>query len=167
MDALSRNVQVLGIDAGGTLTDTFFVDAEGEFVVGKAQSTPENESIGLLKSSEDGLADWNLAPEDALPQLQTGVYSGTAMLNRVVQRKGLKCGLIVNAGVEDFHRMGRAVQSHLGYALPGSHSSQHPHYDPPLVPRYAHARRRRTHRHVWGRSSSRCAKTTFARRHAN
>ena len=136
MDALSRNVQVLGIDAGGTMTDTFFVDAEGEFVVGKAQSTPDNESIGLIKSSEDGLAEWNLALEDALRNLQTGVYSGTAMLNRVVQRKGLKCGLIVNAGVEDFHRMGRAVQSHLGYAYPDRiHLNIH-YYDPPLVPRY-------------------------------
>lgn len=135
MDALSRNVQVLGIDAGGTMTDTFFVDAEGEFVVGKAQSTPDNEAIGLINSSEDGLAEWNLALEDALRNLQTGVYSGTAMLNRVVQRKGLKCGLIVNAGVEDFHRMGRAVQSHLGYAYPDRiHLNIH-YYDPPLVPR--------------------------------
>lgn len=135
MDALSRNVQVLGIDAGGTMTDTFFVDAEGEFVVGKAQSTPDNEAIGLINSSEDGLAEWNLPLEDALRNLQTGVYSGTAMLNRVVQRKGLKCGLIVNAGVEDFHRMGRAVQSHLGYAYPDRiHLNIH-YYDPPLVPR--------------------------------
>jgi len=135
VDALSRNVQVLGIDAGGTMTDTFFVDAEGEFVVGKAQSTPDNEAIGLINSSEDGLAEWNLPLEDALRNLQTGVYSGTAMLNRVVQRKGLKCGLIVNAGVEDFHRMGRAVQSHLGYAYPDRiHLNIH-YYDPPLVPR--------------------------------
>ena len=57
------------------------------------------------------------------------------MLNRVVQRKGLKCGLIVNAGVEDFHRMGLAVQSHLGYAYPDRiHLNIH-YYDPPLVPR--------------------------------
>lgn len=131
----ARNVQVLGIDAGGTMTDTFFVDANGEFVVGKAQSTPQNESIGLLASSEDGLGNWGLALADALKQLQTGVYSGTAMLNRVVQRRGLKCGLIVNRGMEDFHRMGRAVQSHLGYAYEDRiHLNTHS-YDPPLVPR--------------------------------
>ena len=50
-----RSVQVLGIDAGGTMTDTFFVDANGEFVVGKAQSTPENEALGLIESSKEGL----------------------------------------------------------------------------------------------------------------
>ncbi|MGQ3671404.1 hydantoinase/oxoprolinase family protein [Xanthobacter sp. TB0136] len=131
-----RSVQVLGIDAGGTMTDTFFVDQEGEFVVGKAQSTPQNESLGLIASSEDALGAWNMSLEEGLRQLQTGVYSGTAMLNRVVQRKGLKCGLIVNRGCEDFHRMGRAVQSHLGYAYEDRiHLNTH-RYDPPLVPRH-------------------------------
>ncbi|WP_101341613.1 hydantoinase/oxoprolinase family protein [Cereibacter azotoformans] len=132
----ARSVQVLGIDAGGTMTDTFFVDAEGEFVVGKAQSTPENEALGLIESSREGLAHWGLSLEDALSSIQTGVYSGTAMLNRVVQRKGLKCGLIVNAGMEDFHRMGRAIQAYLGFAYEDRiHLNTH-YYDPPLVPRH-------------------------------
>jgi acetone carboxylase, beta subunit len=131
----SKSVQVLGIDAGGTMTDTFFVDANGEFVVGKAQSTPQNEAIGLINSSKDGLALWGISLTAALSQLQTGVYSGTAMLNRVVQRKGLKCGLIVNRGMEDFHRMGRAIQAYLGYAYEDRiHLNTH-RYDPPLVPR--------------------------------
>ncbi|WP_454620329.1 hydantoinase/oxoprolinase family protein [Bradyrhizobium cenepequi] len=131
----NRSVQVLGIDAGGTMTDTFFVDANGEFVVGKAQSTPQNEAVGLINSSKDGLALWGIDLTAALSQLQTGVYSGTAMLNRVVQRKGLKCGLIVNRGMEDFHRMGRAIQCYLGYAYEDRiHLNTH-RYDPPLVPR--------------------------------
>jgi acetone carboxylase beta subunit len=130
-----RNVQVLGIDAGGTMTDTFFVDSDGDFVVGKAQSTPLNEALGLIASSEDGLSNWGLSLGAALKQLQTGVYSGTAMLNRVVQRKGLRCGLIVNRGMEDFHRMGRAIQAYLGYAYEDRiHLNTH-RYDPPLVPR--------------------------------
>ena len=131
-----RSVQVLGIDAGGTMTDTFFVDSEGEFVVGKAQSTPENEALGLIESSKEGLEHWGLSLEDALSGLQTGVYSGTAMLNRVVQRKGLRTGLIVNAGMEDFHRMGRAIQAYLGFAYEDRiHLNTH-YYDEPLVPRH-------------------------------
>ncbi|GAA0310301.1 hydantoinase/oxoprolinase family protein [Rhodovulum strictum] len=131
-----RSVQVLGIDAGGTMTDTFFVDADGEFVVGKAQSTPDNEALGLIESSREGLGHWGLSLEDALSSIQTGVYSGTAMLNRVVQRKGLKCGLIVNAGMEDFHRMGRAIQAYLGFAYEDRiHLNTH-YFDEPLVPRH-------------------------------
>jgi len=130
-----RRVQVLGIDAGGTMTDTFFVDADGDFVVGKSQSTPQNEALGLIASSKEGLEHWGLTLQEALGQIQTGVYSGTAMLNRVVQRKGLRCGLIVNAGMEDFHRMGRAIQAYLGFAYEDRiHLNTH-YYDEPLVPR--------------------------------
>ncbi len=30
---------IMSMDAGGTMTDTFFVDKSGRFVVGKAQTT--------------------------------------------------------------------------------------------------------------------------------
>jgi acetone carboxylase beta subunit len=130
-----RKPQILAIDAGGTMTDTFIIDDRGEFVVGKAQTTPEDESVGLLNSAEDALLYWNMKVEEAFPQLLTGVYSGTAMLNRLVSRKGRKVGLIVNKGMEDFHRMGRAVQSYLGYSYSDRlHLNTHK-YDPPLVPR--------------------------------
>ena len=33
---------IMSMDAGGTMTDTFFVDETGRFVVGKAQTTPED-----------------------------------------------------------------------------------------------------------------------------
>ncbi|MBE3593836.1 MAG: hydantoinase/oxoprolinase family protein [Candidatus Carbobacillus altaicus] len=132
---MTGKIQVLGIDAGGTMTDTFFVDTEGNFVVGKAQSTPQDESEGLIQSSADALMQWGLTVEEVFPQLITGVYSGTSMLNRVVQRKGLEVGLIVNRGMEDFHRMGRAIQSYLGYSYEDRiHLNTH-RYDPPLVPR--------------------------------
>src|SRR5690606_25479805 len=87
-------------------------------------------------SSREGLEAWGLELEDALASIQTGVYSGTAMLNRVVQRKGLRTALIVNAGMEDFHRMGRAIQAYLGFAYEDRiHLNTH-YYDEPLVPRH-------------------------------
>jgi acetone carboxylase, beta subunit len=61
MEAVQRHsydasqVQVMGIDAGGTMTDTFFVRADGRFVVGKAQSNPDDESFAILESSADAL----------------------------------------------------------------------------------------------------------------
>jgi acetone carboxylase, beta subunit len=130
----TRNAQILAIDAGGTMTDTFIIDEKGEFVVGKAQSTPEDESIGLLNSARDALTYWNTSVEEEFPKLLAGVYSGTAMLNRLVSRKGRRVGLIVNKGMEDFHRMGRAIQAYLGYSYSDRlHLNTH-RYDPPLVP---------------------------------
>ena len=127
-------VQVMGIDAGGTMTDTFFVRGDGRFVVGKAQSNPQDESLAIFNSSEDALAHWKRTVDDVYPELVTCVYSGTAMLNRVVQRKGLDVGLICNKGFEHVHSMGRAIQSYLGYALEERiHLNTH-RYDEPLVP---------------------------------
>ena len=107
------HVKVLGFDAGGTITDIFFVRSDGRFVVGKAESNPQ----AVLESSHDALAQWPRDVDEVLPELVACVYLGTAMLNRVVQRKGLDVGLICNRGFEQVHSMGRAIQSYLGYAL--------------------------------------------------
>ena len=132
MNDLTNPVEVMGIDAGGTMTDTFFVRADGTFVVGKAQSDSD-EAKAVLESSTDALGHWDMTVEEVYPQMVTCVFSGTAMLNRVVGRKGLRTGLIVSKGFEDFHRMGRAIQCYLGYAFEDRlHLNTH-RYDEPLA----------------------------------
>ncbi|RST73079.1 hydantoinase/oxoprolinase family protein [Siminovitchia acidinfaciens] len=127
--------QILAIDAGGTMTDTFIIDEKGDFVVGKAQTTPMDEHIGLINSAKDALGQWDAEVEEEFPNLRAGVYSGTAMLNRLVSRVGRRVGLVVNKGMEDNHRMGRGLQSYLGYSYSDRiHINTH-HFDPPLVPR--------------------------------
>ncbi|WP_313430724.1 hydantoinase/oxoprolinase family protein, partial [Siminovitchia terrae] len=117
------------------MTDTFIIDEMGDFVVGKAQTTPMDEHIGLLNSAKDALGQWDAEVEQEFPNLRAGVYSGTAMLNRLVSRVGRRVGLVVNKGMEDNHRMGRGIQSYLGYSYSDRiHINTH-HFDPPLVPR--------------------------------
>ena len=67
-----RDPRVLAIDAGGTMTDTFIVDQAGEFVVGKAQTTPEDESAGFMASAVDALEQWGSSPEEAFPGIASG-----------------------------------------------------------------------------------------------
>jgi len=127
--------RVLAIDAGGTMTDTFIVDGRGSFVVGKAQTTPENESIGFMASARDALKQWDSTPEDGFPPIVSGIYSGTAMLNRLLQRQGLRVGCIVNAGHEDYLRLERGIQTYLGSSYADRlHVATHFHNEP-LVPR--------------------------------
>src|SRR5690606_16860427 len=97
-----RNPRVLAIDAGGTMTDTFIVDEAGSFVVGKAQTTPEDESVGFMESARDALEQWDSSPEESFPAIASGIYSGTAMLNRLLSRTGRRVGAIVTAGHEDY-----------------------------------------------------------------
>jgi acetone carboxylase beta subunit len=134
--ATGRDPRVLAIDAGGTMTDTFIVDRVGEFVVGKAQSTPEDESVGFMASTRDALAYWDSDPESALPRMVSGIYSGTAMLNRLLERKGRKVGVIVTGGIEDALRLERGIQTYLGYPYSDRlHVATH-HHNEPLVPRH-------------------------------
>lgn len=133
--AATRNARVLSIDAGGTMTDTFIVDRAGEFVVGKAQTTPEDESVGFMASARDALGYWDDTPEHAFAGIVSGIYSGTAMLNRLLERKGRRVGCIVSAGTEDHLRLERAIQTYLGYPYSDRlHVATH-HHNEPLVPR--------------------------------
>ena len=128
--------RVLAIDAGGTMTDTFIVDEMGRFVIGKAQTTPEDESEGLMGSAADALRQWELEIDGAFPGVRSGVFSGTAMLNRLLSRKGLDVGVIVTAGQEDSLQMERGIQTYLGYSYADRlHIATH-HHNPPLVPRH-------------------------------
>ena len=135
MAVSERNPRVLAIDAGGTMTDTFIVDRSGQFVVGKAQTTPEDESVGFMRSAEDALRYWDAEPEQSFPQIVSGIYSGTAMLNRLLERKGRRVGCIVSGGLEDYFKLERGIQTYLGYSYSDRlHVATH-HHNVPLVPR--------------------------------
>jgi N-methylhydantoinase A/acetone carboxylase beta subunit len=117
------------------MTDTFIVDEHGAFVVGKAQTTPEDESVGFIASARDALGQWDSTPETGFSAIVSGIYSGTAMLNRLLQRQGLRIGCIVNAGHEDYLRLERGIQTYLGTSYSDRlHLATHFHNEP-LVPR--------------------------------
>ncbi len=117
------------------MTDTFIIDRNGEFVVGKAQTTPEDESLGFMNSSKDALSYWGMDVKEAFPAIVTGIYSGTTIINRLLQRKGRKVGVIVSKGMEDYFRLERGEQTYLGYSYSDRlHVCTHQH-NPPLVPR--------------------------------
>jgi acetone carboxylase, beta subunit len=126
---------IMSMDAGGTMTDTFFVDETGRFVVGKAQTTPDDESQGFAKSVEDALRQWDARPHNLFPQVATGIYSGTSMINRLLERKGRRLGIIVTAGMEDYFQLERGIQTYLGYSYQDRLKVATHRHNPPLVPR--------------------------------
>ena len=111
-----RRPLVLGIDAGGTMIDTFIVDEEGNFVVGKAATTPHDESVGFLEAAEDACAYWDAGFDTLFPQLEVALYSGTTMLNTLLTRRGKRIGLLTTKGFEDDVLMGRGVHNWTGYS---------------------------------------------------
>jgi acetone carboxylase, beta subunit len=51
-----------------------------------------------MESSRDAPSQWSSEPAEAFPALVSGIYSGTAMLNRLLSRTGPRIGAIVTAG---------------------------------------------------------------------
>ncbi|MBM4463359.1 MAG: hydantoinase/oxoprolinase family protein [Chloroflexi bacterium] len=130
-----RKIKIIGSDAGGTMTDMIMVDEMGDFVVGKASTTPRDESIGFLDSLEDAFERWNMdwkkEAQTVLPDVQATVYSGTAMLNVLLTRTGRKVGLVITKGFEDtlLHERGGGV--HAGYGFQDKmHKVTHIHNEP-------------------------------------
>lgn len=118
------------------MSDSFVIDEDGTFIIGKAITTPEDESEGILNSLKDALNYWDTTLEDSGGFVEALVYSGTTMINRLLERKGnSNIGIIVNAGFEDLHRLGRALQCWIWLDYGGRlHAREHEH-PKPLVPR--------------------------------
>jgi acetone carboxylase beta subunit len=135
----SRKVVLLGSDAGGTMTDMILVDNNGDFVVGKASSTHQDESIGFVNSIRDAFENWGIESDkkgnNLFPDLIAAVYSGTTMLNTLLTRTGKKVGIIITKGFEDtlLHERGGGV--HAGYGFQDKmHKVAHIHNEP-FVPK--------------------------------
>ncbi len=129
---------IVTCDAGGTMTDILVVDAAGRFSVGKASTTPQDESLGFWESLEDALGGWGVKLDGAgaLKPLEASIYTGTTMLNTLLQRRGKRVGLIITKGFEDSFVVERGFQAVAGYSYADRlHTVTHVH-NSPLVPRH-------------------------------
>ncbi len=127
------------------MTDAFIVDQSGEFVVGKALTTAHDESLGAVASFTDGLKHWDCSLEEGAESIRATIYSGTAMLNRVLTKEGdSPIGVIVTAGFEDVLRFERGIQVWLGLSYADRlHSVSHRHNEPIVPKRYIRGVRER------------------------
>lgn len=126
-------------DAGGTMTDVIVVDERGRSVIGKAPTSPADESIGYMESLEEALEQLGIAPKGAGRsfgrQIETSVYTGTSMLNTVINMSGAKTGLLVTKGFEDIIAQGRGSQTFIGAQWSEITHMQYRKHRIPLVPR--------------------------------
>jgi N-methylhydantoinase A/acetophenone carboxylase len=99
----------IDIDVGGTFTDVF-VNRDGETRTGKALTTYEDLSIGVVKAIEDAAGKYGLSLEELLEETNVIRYSTTILINSLIQRKGRRLGLITTQGLEHLIYIGRSRQ---------------------------------------------------------
>lgn len=100
---------LVALDAGGTMTDTFLVDVEGNFVLGKALTNHQNEALSYLDSVADAARSWSMSAEMIHRGAMSTTYTGTTMLNVLLTRTGMKTGLLITSGYEHTPIMERCL----------------------------------------------------------
>ena len=102
----------IGIDVGGTFTDVVCYDQEAcSFRVAKVPTTSEDQSRGCVDALK------SLDASSAV--IQTIVHGTTIATNAIIERKGVRCGLITTRGFRDTLELGRRTRPH-AWGLTGS-----------------------------------------------
>jgi N-methylhydantoinase A/oxoprolinase/acetone carboxylase beta subunit len=97
------------IDIGGTFTDCY-VRLDDREVWCKARTTPFDLSQGLSRAIADAAERLGLTASELVSQTQILRYSTTLAMNKLIERKGPRLGLIMTEGFEDTVLIGRASQ---------------------------------------------------------
>ena len=97
------------IDVGGTFTDLVLTYEERR-VIAKSPTTPYDLSVCFLNVLEDGADQLDIELEELLPQIEVVRYSTTVAMNRLIERKGPRLGLMTTEGHEEAILIGRGAQ---------------------------------------------------------
>ena len=99
----------IDIDVGGTFTD-LVLNFNGKALIKKSPTTPYDLSVCFTRVIEDGAGALGMKIEDLLPAIEMIRYSTTIALNRLIEKKGPRLGLITTEGHEDVVLLGRGAQ---------------------------------------------------------
>jgi N-methylhydantoinase A/oxoprolinase/acetone carboxylase beta subunit len=99
----------IDIDVGGTFTD-LVLNYDRQTVIRKVPTTPYDLSVCFSNVIEEGAQALGMKMENLLPAVDMIRYSTTIALNRLLERKGPRLGLITTEGHEDTTLLGRGAQ---------------------------------------------------------
>jgi N-methylhydantoinase A len=119
----------IGVDVGGTHTDVAVL-RHGRVARGKALTTYDDFSRGLLEAVEVTAAELDMSLEDLLSETDLFINGTTVVTNAITQLRGSRVGVLITSGFKDTFRLGGGVRQ----AVFDDHLQSPP---PDLVPREA------------------------------
>jgi N-methylhydantoinase A len=129
---VTRNT--LDVDVGGTFTD-MVVHYRGQPLTLKVPTTPYDLSVCFLEAVEEAARTLGVEPAEFVGQIDLVRYSTTVAMNRLIERKGPRIGLITTEGHEDAILIGRGAQWIDGTRLDERRALPLQTKPQPLVPR--------------------------------
>ena len=100
---MEKERNVVFIDTGGTFSDTIILKENGEFITGKASTTPDNLAEGFFASLEAACRNMGKKTSKEVLPATVGIGYGTTQgTNILVTRANApKIGFITTRGAED------------------------------------------------------------------
>jgi N-methylhydantoinase A/oxoprolinase/acetone carboxylase beta subunit len=124
----------IDIDVGGTFTD-MVLTYQDQTIIRKVPTTPYDLSVCFSNVINEGAQALGLAMHNLLPNIDMIRYSTTVALNRLLERKGPRLGLITTEGHEDTTLIGRGAQWIDGTRVQERRNLSVQHKPEPLIPR--------------------------------
>jgi N-methylhydantoinase A/oxoprolinase/acetone carboxylase beta subunit len=124
----------IDIDVGGTFTD-MVMNFEGKALIQKVPTTPYDLSVCFSQVIEEGAGALGMKIEELLPAVDMIRYSTTIAMNRLIEKKGPRLGLITTEGHEDVILIGRGAQWIDGTRVAERRNLAVQHKPDPLIPR--------------------------------
>jgi N-methylhydantoinase A/oxoprolinase/acetone carboxylase beta subunit len=124
----------IDIDVGGTFTDVVLT-LDGERTIAKAPTTPYDLSVCFMNGMEEVALEAGEDLDEVLPRLDVIRYSTTVAMNRLIERRGPRVGLIATEGHEDAILIGRGAQWTDGTRLAERRNLAAQRKPLPIVPR--------------------------------
>ncbi len=107
----------IDIDTGGTFTDGMY-NFDGRIETVKVSTTPHDLTVCFLENLEEAARRFNISLESLLRSTSVIRYSNTIGTNTIIQRNGLRLGLIVSEGYEETLYGAESVWSNPEHPLP-------------------------------------------------
>ena len=93
----------LGVDVGGTFTDFVVFDPQsGSFSVGRTLTTPQDLALGIIRGTREAAERSGFEVSD----ISQVTYGTTLVANLLLERKGVRVGLIATEGFRDILETG-------------------------------------------------------------
>ncbi|MFZ0376544.1 MAG: hydantoinase/oxoprolinase family protein [Solirubrobacteraceae bacterium] len=123
------------IDIGGTFTDCY-VRLEDREVWCKARTTPFDLSQGMSRAIHDAAVHLGVSKEELLSRAEILRYSTTLAMNKLIERKGPRLGMIMTEGFEDTVLIGRASQWSDGIPFKAQRNIAGADKPAPIIPKH-------------------------------
>ena len=91
----------IAVDTGGTFTDVVVANQDGALTVGKAPSTPERSSGGVIEGLKDAARNMSLDLDSLIASTDVLIYGTTWATNAIITGSTAKTAILLTEGFPD------------------------------------------------------------------